>query len=76
MTGFFYCLAPVLQRVYINFRSGVPSELMIAYTFLVRLNMISGPNPHVNVNLFGEGGGGGLGIFTEITLNYQIDLSL
>ena len=70
LTGFFYCSAPVLQRMYINFRSGMPSELMIAYSFLVRLKMVSGPNPHMNVNRgvaspnpFGEGGGGGVGYF-------------
>lgn len=56
--------------MYINLRSDMPSELLVVHSFLVRLNMVSGLNPHMNVNRgiaspnpFGVGEGGGVGYF-------------
>ena len=46
----FSLFSSCLKQVYINLFSDMPSELLVVHFFLVRLNMVSGLNPHMNVN--------------------------
>ena len=50
MTAFFHCLVPVLPQVYMNLHSDMLIDLLFVYSSLVRLNLHSGPNPHISVN--------------------------
>ena len=50
MTVFFHCLVPVLPQECMNLHSDMPNDLLFVYYSLVRLNLVSGPNPHMNVN--------------------------
>ena len=79
MTVFFHCLVPVLPQECMNLHSDMPNDLLFVYYFLVRLNLVSRPNPHMSVNkavktpnLFGGRRGDRVFLMNELSITEYI----